>query len=58
MLQSEVTKAWTRLENNQKDPAELSYMRTLNHLIPVLPCIRENAHTLSLWMCISALLLS
>ena len=57
MLQSEVTKAWTQLENNhQKDPAELSCVRALNHLVPVLPSIRENACTLSLWMCVSALL--
>ena len=54
-----VTKAWTRLENsNQKDPAELSYMRALNHLSPGLLSTRENACTLSLWVGISALLLS
>ena len=54
----EVTKAWTWLENsNQKDP-ELSYMRALNHLSPGLLSTRENACTLSLWVGISALLLS
>ena len=33
-------------------------MRGLNHLFTVLLLVRKDAHTLALWMCISALLLT
>ena len=41
-----------------KDPEGLSYISDLNHLFTALILIREDARTLSLWVCISALLLS
>lgn len=37
-----------------KDPEDLSYIRDLSHLFTVLLLIREDSHTLSLWVCISA----
>ena len=33
-------------------------MRGLNHLFTMLLLIRKDAHTLALWVCISALLLT
>ena len=41
-----------------KDPEDLSYIRDLSHLFTVLLLIREDSHTLSLWVCISAWLLT
>ena len=52
------TKTKTKNQHNwpkvNKDPEGLFYIRDLNHLFTVLLLIREDSHTLSLWVCISA----
>ena len=53
---------WQKKPDNwpkvNKDPEGLSYGSDSNHLVTELLLIREDAHTLSLWVCISALLLT
>ena len=53
---------WKKKPDNwpkvNKDPEELSYVSDLNHLFPARLLIRKDGHTLSLWVCISALLLT
>ena len=53
---------WEKKQDNwpkiNKDPEKLSYVSDLNHLFTALLLGREDTHTLSFWVCISALLLS
>ena len=47
-----------KVKKKKKDLKELSYVSDLNCLFTALLLVRRDTHTLSLWVCISALLLS